>query len=71
MKYSVEFSPSARDELNAIDDYIFVEFGVSAQRNFTKGSLSPWHTYQAFPIPILNQKSKRTKKGLGNVIYEP
>jgi plasmid stabilization system protein ParE len=36
MRYSVEFSPTAKDELEAIDDYIFGEFGLAAQRNFYK-----------------------------------
>jgi plasmid stabilization system protein ParE len=36
MSYAVEFSPTAKDELQAIDDWIFGEFGLAAQRNFYK-----------------------------------
>ncbi len=36
MRYSVEFSPTADAELEAISDYILLEFGLAAQRKFYK-----------------------------------
>ena len=36
MRYFVEFSPTADEELEAISDYILGEFGLAAQRKFYK-----------------------------------
>jgi hypothetical protein len=36
MKYDVYFSPSAKVELEAINDYILGELGVVAHRKFIK-----------------------------------
>jgi plasmid stabilization system protein ParE len=49
MRYSVEFSPTADEELEAISDYILDEFGLAAQRKFYKKLAKSLALLSSFP----------------------
>lgn len=56
MRYSVEFSPTAEEELEAISDYILGEFGLAAQRKFYEKLTKTLALLASFPHSCLESE---------------